>query len=140
MKIKSSTSSAPPVLSGRAIISRVYEGKEAPHARTLRGTYTVPANKRAILYHTRLMAFVQALPTTDELYRASVELNIGGIGGIVLDQISSDDAAQDVIMLGETHLKMMLEPTDILQLYTEDLSTGGNYVYSLNFFCLEFDG
>ncbi len=140
MKITSSGSSVPPILPGRVAISRVYEGKEAPHARTLRATYTVAANKRAILYHTRLFAFVETLPTAGELYRATVELNIAGGGAVVLDEINTDDLGRDIIMSGDTHLSMMLEAGDVLTLYTEDLSTGGRYVYSLNFFCLEFDG
>ena len=110
-----------------------------PHPQTLRASYTVPANRKAILEYSDLMiGMYPQLVTTLKRAWFSLSIQVSGGTGVIASfvelytQVPSHDRV--VHSQGGT-----LNAGDNIALYSEDDSTGGQCYYIGYVKLLEFD-
>lgn len=110
----------------------------APHASQNRGTYTVPANRRAIVssVYAQLIRITVAAPLGQAAAQVKATLN-GSLftvtEALVFTNTIGDKASQF------TGSQIFMQANDHLDLYTYDLSTGGTFNYAFGCAILEFD-
>jgi len=140
MKIHTTNDAIPAPLPGRKVISGKFVGLFAPHARTSRASYTVPANKRARYYSSHLSMYLESTAGSHENAACSIELTIGAVGPTTMHEVNLHGIAKDIIGVSHNEPDLMLEAGDKIELFTVDTNTDGTFMYGLHYFLLEFDG
>jgi len=114
-------------------------GGFAPHADTVRFTYTVPANRKAFIESFISSLFVNVLQTTHQNTNSFVRADIAGAGFIMLAKhhLYSGAVYQGNDMTAK--IGLLLNAGDIIEGQTGDNSAGGNvsHIFSVN--GVEFD-
>lgn len=111
----------------------------APHARTLRGTYVVPANTTGRVDLMHISYIRKTVASAVGLITIETVINIlGGVEVNVLKSFMLDNTvgASKVITISP---KIILLATDEIKHYTTDLSTGGTIDFQINTVSLEVD-
>ena len=107
----------------------------APHATTSRNTYTVPANRLAIVSNVHVSMCRATAASTVARFRAAIDVN-GDANLIMVWSRDNTIGPGYTEQLGETAI---LEAGDLLTQFTQDLSTGGTVDYRQGYIVAEFD-
>ena len=105
-----------------------------PHARTLRGSMTCPTGQRLILLSALAEAVRRMAPTTPGIFSASV---VTAAGDPVVEVVSIGENPDDGRALAVARTTYIDQGTAV-EMYTEDLSTGGNVIYRLSVNFLQY--
>lgn len=110
-----------------------------PHGDTSRGTYTVPAAKRAAIPFISLtIRRVTAAAPLAEVYLRILLTPSGGAAAEVVRFNNPSNAVE-----GDTSVvvpfEMVLQPGDLIDIHSFDGSTGGTVAYEAGFALTEFD-
>jgi hypothetical protein len=111
----------------------------APHAETLRLTYTCPTGKKTIINMMEILVQRYSAATTAGIAKAKITYKpSGGIEAKLVEAPIVTNAVGDKIDLcfGQT---IMLNPGDVLNVYTSDSSTGGTVNYIVCMCITTFD-
>jgi len=113
----------------------------APHADTVRGTYTVPSGKKAYLETVWLHTLVATVAAPAGLKRTRILLVIATGGTSTLDDAVL--AAVENTAGNKEHVSyqgsLLMMVSDVLELHTEDGGTGGTVDHRMAAKFVEFD-
>jgi len=111
----------------------------APHALTVRGTYTVPSGKKAFLEASYLNGRRQTVATTVGIVALSLWVTPSGGGAYRLAQITWKDNTVDYFKEETFAALGVLQTGDKVDICTSDASTGGTCEYLLCLKTTQFD-
>src|SRR5574341_363058 len=106
----------------------------APHALTVRATYTVPAGKRFLLTAVHLWVRRRTAATTAGLVQMKVDTSLG-----IEIPIQSSKNAIDDLMSSDAAPNVLLQAGETVNTRTSDTSTGGTVDYLGGYMGYEFD-
>jgi hypothetical protein len=111
----------------------------APHADTVRWTYTVPAGKKALIEQAQVAVLRSGAATAVAVVRAYVQATTLDVGTSILAYAAHHNIAanvQDGQVAGGT---IMLAANQVLEGKTDDPSTGGTNTFMVSAKLTEFD-
>jgi hypothetical protein len=112
----------------------------APHAITDRFTYTVPANRIAMVRSGWIQIMRDAAPgVVDRAVAVIFKKSVGGVTVCILFDIEEITAVVGIPRTGSIGESMILVAGEQLIGRTYDLSTGGTYTYRVSADVAEFD-
>jgi len=118
-------------------------GTAAPHSFTVRGSYTVPAGKRALLLSCNYLLERQTAPTTAGLVQVNLSAkpanNPLGSDYFTFSRMRFWSATVPDQKEKNDRLDYLLSEGDVVELSTVDNSTGGDMWYDIYVPILEFD-
>ena len=119
-------------------VRQFYGANLAPHAETQRWTYTVPANRRALvaLLWGQIVRESAATTVGDGFLRIKTTISAVQVSGPVLVHRNNTAGAEVHFAFGHS---VYLGPGDLIELTTQDTSTGGVLRYSGGAYLIEFD-
>ncbi len=110
----------------------------APHILTVRSTYTVPPNRRAVLTSGWIKQFRATAAAPVGFMQSGLYASINGVVSQVLE-IDNIDNAIGPRYIVSSPFQVWLNAADIITLRTRDTSTGGTMDFSGSFSYMEFD-
>lgn len=111
---------------------------QSPHSQTNRVTYTVPANRRAIIHGVYLHATRITAATTLGLVFCRFNVTISATTKTLSIARLMDNTVGASILVA-WGFELFLPTASDLDLYTADLSTAGQVSYTVSFLGTEFD-
>lgn len=115
-----------------------WSGNVAPHAWTVRITYTVPTNKKAFMQFAMLYANRTAAAAPVGLTMVELDHNNGATTCVPVQNVFQDNTLNVPRALNYPFL-VYLMAGHTLSIQTQDLSTGGTITYVTQFSVVEFD-
>lgn len=111
----------------------------APHAETVRVSYTVPKGKAGFIsgFAGLVMSVVSPLPIG--LHHMKVRLKRGDNPEVTIFDLGLTASNLFISNTNSINANIPLQPGDVVTAYTEDMATGGTVDYSLNVSITEFD-
>lgn len=113
-------------------------GNVAPHASTVRWSYTVPAGRRCQVNYIGVGCWRRTTPTTPDIVYSFVQLNPGGAGFFII-AIARLTAITDNDDAFISAPQFIMNAGDLIRGQTLDGSVGGTCDYLCAFVGTEFD-
>lgn len=110
----------------------------APHVQAVRWTYTVPANKRAVLQEAHIFIVRSGVAIGADYAEAQLSIQSGGIFSRFIHVAFIDNTGGKAFYT-DTQTTIYLDTGQIMQAITADASNGGTLDYYVNAFIMEYD-
>lgn len=119
--------------------SIIYNANLAPHAETLRGSYTVPERRAAVMYDLSVVLTRTSAATANPNSQVRIEIVQRGLAArnLFIHNSAWNSTFHQVIK--NMMCYAVLHPGDIINVYTADTSTGGTVDYGINISIGEWD-